>query len=70
MRLPDYLREELDRAGLPWELEDRKKHAVLRVAGRLACTLSYGTCRNAPTREKHNTLSSLRRAIRAAQEEN
>lgn len=60
------LRPHLDATGLPWRVEQGKKHIKLLIDGRLATVISRSTHGPDSGRIVQNTLSTIQRAARAA----
>lgn len=65
--LPDVIRAELDRLGLPWEVLRGKKHWKLMVSGRLAVVMSRGPARESEKHRRQN-LNAVRAIRRVARE--
>lgn len=68
MKLPRELRAELEATGLPWTLERGSRHLHLRVGGRLAAILPYGTGASVD-RAMRNTIAQIRRTVRQLKQE-
>ena len=64
MRLPDELREALNRTGLPWEVETGKKHNKVKLAGRLVAVYPHGKAQERYKRALLNTITQVRRTAR------
>lgn len=62
MRLPVELREALDKTGLPWEIENGKKHNKIRLAGRLVGVYPHGKANGDHRRSLLNTITQVRHA--------
>lgn len=62
MKLPDQLREALDKTGLPWEVIKGGKHNKVKLAGKLVAVYPLGKGRDAEKRSLLNTVSQVRRA--------
>ena len=62
MKMPDALREALDKTGLPWEVENSKKHNKVKLAGRLVCVYPHGKARDVDRRALLNTITQVRHA--------
>lgn len=67
MKLPDELREALDRTGLPWEVEVGKKHNKVKLAGRLVAVYPHGKAQERYRRALLNTITQVRRTARELQ---
>lgn len=62
------LKKMLVESGLPWEVEDGRKHMKLRVCGRLVLCLPHGGKKAEDNqRARKNAQSALRRFIRERQ---
>lgn len=64
MKLPDELREVLDKTGLPWEVEVGKKHNKVKLAGRLVAVYPHGKAQERYRRALLNTITQVRRTAR------
>ncbi len=64
MKLPDALREALTKTGLPWEVENGKKHNKVKLAGKLVCVYPHGKPRDVNRRALLNTITQVRNAAR------
>ncbi len=67
MKLPAKIEAALEETGLPWSVERGGKHHKLRVAGRLAGVLPYGSGAETYQRTLLNTVSQIRRVAREVQ---
>jgi hypothetical protein len=66
-RLPDPIRDELERSGLPWELRVGGSHWKLFIGGVLATVIGHSPTWGGPS-HIHNTLGAVRRVIRRIKE--
>lgn len=64
MKLPDELREVLDKTGLPWVVEVGKKHNKVKLAGRLVAVYPHGKAQERYKRALLNTITQVRRTAR------
>jgi len=64
VKLPDELREVLDKTGLPWEVEVGKKHNKVKLAGRLVAVYPHGKAQERYRRALLNTITQVRRTAR------
>ena len=62
MKMPAELREALVKTGLPWEVENGKKHNKVKLAGRLVCVYPQGKARDVDRRALLNTITQVRHA--------
>lgn len=67
MKMPNELREALEKTGLPWRSEEGTKHYKIKLAGRLVAIYPKGKKREANLRVLLNTISQVRRAAREFQ---
>lgn len=62
MKLPAELREALAKTGLPWEIENGKKHNKIKLAGKLVGVYPHGKANGDHKRSLLNTITQVRRA--------
>lgn len=63
-RLPPELRTVLDDDGSPWQLEERRKHMLLRVNGRAVLVLPRGSPKKQHRVAIHNAVAELKRHLK------
>ncbi len=68
MKLPFELREALDKTGLPWGIEDGKKHNKVKICGKLVAVFPRGKERGSDRRSLLNTIAQVRTAARQIKE--
>lgn len=61
-KLPKYIKTELSKTDLPHELEKRKRHYLLRIAGEAVTIIPYADVKGG--RHQKNNIAEIRRAIR------
>jgi hypothetical protein len=67
MRVPDDLQDLLDASGLPWRIDNGKRHYKIMVNERLVGILPKGRNlhrKSHNARPRQNTLAQIRRVIR------
>jgi len=63
MKLPDKIHSALEESGLPWVIEEGRKHYHIRLNGRLIGILPKGKGpQESSSRDILNTVSQIRRA--------
>lgn len=62
MKIPTMIRDELERTGLPWTVEDGGRHNKIRLAGRLVGICPKGKKVFHRNRAELNLVSQIRRA--------
>ena len=60
MKMPKELREALDRTGLPWEVQNGKKHNKVKLVGRLVGVYPHGRKQEAEKRSLLNVITQVR----------
>ena len=68
MKLPVELREALDKTGLPWEIENGKKHNKVVLNTRLVGVFTHGKKCDANRRSLLNTITQIRAMARQIKE--
>lgn len=68
MKLPVELREALDKTGLPWEIENGKKHNKVVLNTRLVGVFPHGKKCDANRRSLLNTITQVRAMARQIKE--
>ncbi len=63
-RLPDEMLRLLEQSGLSWSLESRRRHNVLRVAGKIVLALPR-SLRERGSDQNRNAVAALKRHIRS-----
>lgn len=61
MKIDPRLEAALDATGLPWIVEDGKKHHKVKLAGKLVAVYPYGKKQDAYKRALLNTITQVRR---------
>lgn len=63
IKVPEEIEKELKRLGVPWSVENGKKHIVLRVRGKMVTVLPRSGGRKTGYVAR-NVMASIRRAAR------
>lgn len=65
MKIPSFIRDELDACGLPWRIERGKRHQKIVVADKFVGILPLNAVSDIPgTRSSLNIRAQIRRAIK------